>query len=358
MATVRSTVVDATPAFVAGSFGAQDIRLATMSNELPGLFESGHFASTQRAAGANMSVDLATGAALLSPGSATLQGSYVGYNETAGYNTSSTGGMTWPAADGANPRIDLLCLEVRDTAEDGSGSTGFGLRLETGTANAGATHQNFTAYWPTVPTGCVPIAAVRMPAAATTITTANITNLNPVAGGRSAYSYAATADTTASTTYTRLTTHDGVFVYVPHANARVRVFMESHWKISAASGTQGVTLFLNDTQVKVRNATNGAPVVGGYEQTSIGTFYSRLTTSVYDSGGATIQLFFSVAGATADVTDVTTGVAGYSAAAGEPPGGVEISQLAAGWYLIEPRYKTSANTLSVRERRVWAEVVA
>ncbi len=36
---------------------------------------------------------------------------------------------------------------------------------------------------------------------------------------------------------------------------------------------------------------------------------------------------------------------------------MDITQLAAGWYVIEQRYKTSANTLTVDERRMWAEVI-
>ena len=347
-----TSIIDATPAFVAGTFDAKDVRLAAIGNALPGLFASGHLAVTQRAAGANMSVDVGAGQCFVDPGAVAYQGPYVVRND-ASFNTLSDGGYAWTAADATNPRIDLLCIEVADT--DFSGSyTGWKLRIVDGTPNAGATHQLEAAYWPAVPTGCVPIAAIRIPASDTTIGTAEITNLNPIGGvGRSAARYTTTAETTTSATSARLATPDALLVYVPSTSAVVRLYAELHWKISVASGTQNANLFIDGAALKYRNGTNGAPAAGaGKSITSLSTFYGRLST-VSD---LTSTLFSGTAGATADVTDITTGVCGAPAAGGAL-GPITISQLSAGWHLFELRFSTSANTLSVRERRMSAEVI-
>jgi hypothetical protein len=324
----------------------------------PGLIARGDFAVTQRAAGANMSVDIAAGAAIVYPAQVTRQGPYYVQSD-ATYNTSSDGGYSWTAADATNPRIDLVCLEVKDNAEDASGSTGLRFRIVDGTPSASATHQLLTTYWPAVPTGCVPIAAIKIPATDTSISTTDITNLNPIAGPNQAYNYISTAETTTSASYTRLTNSNGtadfVFVYVPHAYARVKVFAEGWWK-AASAATGGTTFYLNDTQLKFRNLTNGAPAVAGYE-VSLGTaaFHSRYTTA-HGGNTSTTQFFSSVVGATADVSNITTGIGGASTNVAPAP--VEITQLAAGWYVIEQRFKTSASTLTVDERYLWAEVIA
>jgi len=196
-----------------------------------------------------------------------------------------------------------------------------------------------------------------VPAAVTTLTTANITNLNPIGGvGRSASLYTSAAETTTSATYARLATPDALLVYVPHTRAQVRLFSEAHWKISVASGTQGVTLFVDGAQLKYRNSTNGAPASGGYEITSLATFFSHLRSYANSGTSATAQFFVTVAGATADISDVTTGLGGGGVVGS--PYEMSVRQLPVGWHLIEQRYKTSANTLTVQQRRMSAEVVA
>lgn len=350
MATLRSSVVDATPQFVTGTFDAKDVRLATMLNMQRGLFSSTDFAVTEKSV-PNMSVDIAPGRCLLDPGNSTFQGLYTAVRATS-YNTATDGAITWTAADATNPRIDLLCIEVRDTAEDASGATGWGFRVETGTANASATHQLETAYWPTIPTGVVPIAAIHIPAADTAINTASITNLKPMGGYRGvcAGPNGAAGESTASTTYVRLTTPDFLFVYVPHAAAQIRFGMFGQWKISVASGNQFVTLFLNGTQIKSATAGGAPAVLEGHGATIQGTAntYRHLTTY-----GLSWTSDFSGA---ADVSDVATGMT-FSGTGSTATANMGIIGLPAGWYVVEQRYKTTANTLTARNRYLWAEVV-
>ena len=343
----NTSIVQSTPGFVTGTFAAKDVRLNTLGNALPGLFEAGDFAVSQRGAGANMSVDIAQGRAIIDPQAATHQGSYSVYrtNGTA-YNTSADGGYTWTAADGTNPRIDLLCLEIKDTAVDSSGVTGFRFRIVDGTPNASATHQLEAAFWPAIPTGCVPIAAIRVPAAATTLTTTNITNLNPVGGGRRTFNDAATSETTTSATYARLATPDFAFMYVP-ANSLVHLFHQALIKISVASGTQKLAWFVNGNQAKFSSsAGTGVPAVSEFSAT-LGTFFSHIVTGI---GAPSNAVWRETNVATADQTDVTTGTFPSDAGTTTIGGYVPIFGLPAGWYLFEVKYQTSANTLTVKNR--------
>lgn len=360
----NTTIVDATPGFTPGTFDAQDVRIGLIGNILPGVFSRGDFAVTQRAAGANMSVDIAPGRAFIEPADVSFQGVYSAYT-TAAYNTNSDGGYVWAAADATNPRIDLLCVEVRDT-DFGGAYTGFRFRIVDGTPNAGATHQLVTSQWPAIPAGCVPIAAIRVPAGATTLTTANITSLNAVGGtGRVSWNQISGVETTTSATYTRLSTPDFVTAYVPHAAARVRVMYKAQWK-SAAAATGGIALFVNSVQLK-GPVNAGAPVTMNFEL-AMGTanVYSHIHSAITNQGEAfaTLAGFHSVAGATGDVSDVTTGqafTAGGNAtlqAGSAVSGPIDVIGLPTGWYVFEVRYKTSASTLSVRERTMWAGVVS
>lgn len=365
----NTSLVSSTPGYVPGTYGARIVRNAsvgTMVNAGGGLLSNGDHACTQRGAGANMSVDIGAGRAFVVPTASTYQGPYYCEN-LASYNTSSSGGYTWTAADGSNPRIDLVCIEVKDTNEDASGTTGWRYRIVDGTANAGATHQLETQYWPAVPSGCLPIAAIRVPAAATTLTTTNITNLNPsVQCGRMAYNTIATAETTTSASYARMTssagTADFCTVYVPHTSAIVRVLWKASWKISVASGTQNAAIFLGTpasapVQLKA-TAGNGAPAVSEYAITSLGTFYSWLYTS--PAFNTATLLMESVANATSDATEVTTGeiISSAPGSAATTWNWVPIQGLAVGWYTVEVKYKTSANTLSAKNRELRVEVLS
>lgn len=346
MTTLTSSVLDSTPNFVDGTFGAKDVRLAALGNALPGLFAADDFAASQRAAGANMSLDIAQGCAFVDPRQATHQGVYLVRRTSATpWNTSADGGITWTPADGSNPRIDLVLLEVKDNAEDASGTTGFRIRIETGTANASATHQLEVAYWPSIPAGCVPIAAVLVPAAATTLTTANITNLNPIGGtGRAATKYTAAVETITASSYARPATPDFLMVYVPNVAALVRLSMLGHMKVNVASGTQYMALFINGIQLKSDLLTDGAPQDEFTLANPAQTIWGRYVTDGGE-GNSIAQ------GTGSDVSDVSTGMTvGQS-------GSIEIHALTAGWHVIEARFKTTANTVSIRERYMRAQVI-
>lgn len=359
-------LVDATIDFVVGTFDAQDVRLGAIGNALPGLYAKNDFTVAQRAAGANMSVDISSGRCFLEPGGpASQQGCYLARSETT-YNTSSDGGYTWTAADPTNPRTDLLCIEAADVDEGGS-FTGYKFRIVDGTANASATHQLITQYWPAIPNYVVPLAAINIPAADATINTASISNLNPI-GGSSRTSYNSngnTADTTTSASFVRLTNSDAVFVYVPNANARVKFGYKAQWKSSAAQ-VAGIGLFIgaaNSASVQLKAPICGAPVTSDYElNLGAAALYSHLGTQNPSNAttAATLAGFISIAGVTGDASDVATGqILGSGTSSTQYIGSspLEIFGLTAGWYLFEPQYKIAGGaTLSVRNRYSWVEV--
>jgi len=182
----------------------------------------------------------------------------------------------------------------------------------------------------------------------------------PIAGSSDTRtsSIISTAETTASSTYTTLATPDQVSINVG-AKDIVRVRYKAQWKISVSSGVQTASFFLNGVQLKSpKNA--GAPTVTECQFTSLATFYSHLVSTGSDTQGG----LASTIGATADVTDVTTGqMLGFdhsTSSAGNTasvPGPFEIHGLAAGAYTLSVQFKTTANTLSVRNRSLWVEVV-
>jgi microcystin-dependent protein len=131
-----------------------------------GVAGSGDMAVAQRSAGANMSVDIAAGEAYVQGDSVTNQGFYFALND-ATYNLT---GFT--AAHGSLPRIDRVVLRVRD-AFHGDAASDVAFAILTGTATSGATLANTTGA-ATPGNGELVLANILVPAAATTITTANI----------------------------------------------------------------------------------------------------------------------------------------------------------------------------------------
>jgi hypothetical protein len=131
-----------------------------------GVVTSGDMAVAQRAAGANLSVDVAAGQAVVQGDSITNQGMYYAYNDGVVNVTGFT------AAHATLPRVDRVLLRVRD-AFHGDAANDVAFVIVTGTATAGATLTNLAGA-AAVPGSQLLLANVLIPAAATTITTANI----------------------------------------------------------------------------------------------------------------------------------------------------------------------------------------
>ena len=136
-----------------------------------GVRGGGDLVASQRAAGADMSVDLAFGYALVQGDSVVGQGYYHVFNNAA-YNLTG-----FAAAHATLPRVDRVVLRARDMFH-GDAANDVAPLILTGTATAGATLANLTGA-AAVANNQLLIANVLMPAAAVSITTANIADVRP-----------------------------------------------------------------------------------------------------------------------------------------------------------------------------------
>lgn len=122
----------------------------------------------QRAAGANMSVDIAAGSAVVQDDHATGGGFYA-------YTLATAANVAVGAADGTNPRIDRVVVRVRDAAY-GDAANDSAPVVVAGTPTAGATLVNLNGA-AAVPGSSLLLANVLVPTSSTTVTTANIGNV-------------------------------------------------------------------------------------------------------------------------------------------------------------------------------------
>jgi hypothetical protein len=153
---------------LAAMFGAPVAALVeaigiTTAGGAHGVVGSGDLAVTQRGAGANMSVDVAAGRAVIrsTEASSLAAGAYTFLND-------ATVNLSISAADATNPRIDLVIAQVRDSNYSGA-NTDARLAVVTGTPAASPSP-------PAVPDSCVVLAQVAVAALASSITNANITD--------------------------------------------------------------------------------------------------------------------------------------------------------------------------------------
>lgn len=147
-------------------YSALDLRRSDVPSPIQeGVYAAGDFMVTQRASGANLSVDIATTGAFaaVQGDSVTGQGLYVvGPHATNPINEAIT------TANATNPRIDQVILEVQDNLHDASGANLARVRVLAGTATAGATLANRFGI-ATLPGSALLLADVLVPATDTTI---------------------------------------------------------------------------------------------------------------------------------------------------------------------------------------------
>lgn len=147
------------------------------------------FEVTQRGAGVNLSVDIAANisdaqgsgiAAVVMGDSVTAQGLYAVPPHSVAINEAVA------AAHATLPRVDRVVLEIQDNTHDASGQNRFQVRVISGTATSGATLDNLTGV-AAVPSNCLLLADVHVPATDTTIANSQIRDRRKWARG--AYMY-------------------------------------------------------------------------------------------------------------------------------------------------------------------------
>lgn len=143
-----------------------------------GIVHAGHFKVSQRGAGANQSVDVAAGEAWVDGDSVADQGYYHVVND-------ATVNVPVAAANGSNPRIDAIVLNVVDSTEVG-GSDEYKLESLSGTATAGATLANLKGA-PAIGNTKLLLAYVLVPTSSTEVINARIGGLRDPRAGLTGY---------------------------------------------------------------------------------------------------------------------------------------------------------------------------
>lgn len=206
-ATITPTLGSAPVTLQAGNYSAIDDRRFWGSGLGEGYLSTGSYQVIQRAAGANMTVDVASSVgdgAVVTGDSVTAQGKYFVPPTAANVNVDIA------AADATNPRNDLVVLEVKDDQHDAGGLNLARVRVITGTPNASAALTDAPGVngTPALPSSCMPLAVVNVLAGATSIVTARISDRRPVARPYSRLAYA-TFTTASATSATHTTYQDG-----------------------------------------------------------------------------------------------------------------------------------------------------
>jgi hypothetical protein len=225
----RPLYLSATGGDATFSYSAQDDR--TLIDALvfgSGVSWNNDLAVSQRAAGANFSVDVAAGHCVIPGTSVADQGKYVCQN-TATLNVVITG------APGSGTRYDLIYAQVRDKAADGGSNYDFTIASLTGTVGSGL---------PATPANAIPLAQVGPIVSSTaSITSALITNLRPQfspAGFRARSADVATQQTTTSTSYTNLATVGPAVTLPLFAGQQVMVTIAARMQNSVGAGFAAV----------------------------------------------------------------------------------------------------------------------
>ena len=144
-----------------GTYSAKTVRqmMALLGTE--GVVGNG-YAVTQRGAGADMSIDVSPGSAFVVGDDETGQGTYLCVS-TASRNVPVL------AADPSNPRIDIVCVTVRDSVAGGASDDDFTVQVIAGTP-AGAPSV------PATPDSAIKVAEIAVGTGVTSILNADITD--------------------------------------------------------------------------------------------------------------------------------------------------------------------------------------
>lgn len=174
-ATITPTLGSAPVTLQAGNYSAIDDRRFWTAALQEGVLSGGSYQVIQRAAGANMTVDVACSVgngAIVQGDSVTAQGAYFVPPTAANVNVDIA------AADATNPRNDLVVLEVKDDQHDAGGLNLARVRVITGTANASAAIGNAPGAngTPALPSSCLLLAVVNVTAGLTSVVTARISD--------------------------------------------------------------------------------------------------------------------------------------------------------------------------------------
>lgn len=264
----------------------------------PGVFGAGDFKATQRGAGANMSVDIAAGDAWVAGTDTTRQGNYMVTNDALVNVATDTTGVAWAVGNGSLPRIDQVILRLFDT-QDGSSangnktSDGAQLLVLLGTATSGATLDNRTGA-AALPSSCIRLADVLVPAAATTVTTANIRDRRPWARGAYFRATRSAADyTTGSASFVPIDSTN-LLPRIECSGNPLKIMLLSQWTHSVGSGTVILTPWIDSAAAGV--GTNG--LTRTQQSVAVADILAATFDVVPSAGSHTVGVAYATSAAT------------------------------------------------------------
>lgn len=163
------------------TYGFEKLRYLLKSMGIQeGVVDPGDKKVSQRAAGgAAMFVDIAAGRGFIEGDTGTRNGLYHSVND-------ATVTIAVPASHATLPRVDVVVEEVRDTSDLGSAADDVLPRVISGVATAGATQDNAfdgSHGGPAIPNNCNVLGQLLIPAASTSVVTANIRDRRKWANG-------------------------------------------------------------------------------------------------------------------------------------------------------------------------------
>lgn len=166
-------------------------------------------------------------------------------------------------------------------------------------------------------------------------------------------SIVATSQTRTSSTYGTLTTPDSVANVVVPTDGIVQVRYVAQWSI-AGTATANAAIFIDSTQVTAPQSNSLAdPSIGVLDNASGDRWlssYGQGLISDHAAGGTGLP----ASPATTGQIISTIGGTGLPASGG---GGACEIYLAAGTYTVSVQFKTSASTLTVKNRKLWVRVL-
>lgn len=254
-ATITPTLGSAPVTLQAGNYSAIDDRRFWGAGLGEGYLSTGSYQVIQRAAGANMTVDVASSVgegAVVQGDSVTGQGRYFVPQTPSNVNVDIA------AADATNPRNDLVVLEVKDDQHDAGGLNLARVRVITGTPNASAalTDAPGANGTPALPSSCMPLAVVRVAAGATSIATAAISDRRTAARPYAVLGRV-TSTSSSVTSATHTTSQDGsnpLSVSITYAASRILRVTAVEQPL-ANGGANGVQFLLQRGSTNVSSFT-------------------------------------------------------------------------------------------------------
>lgn len=213
-----------------------------------GVLGATDFDPSQRGAGANMSVDIAAGDALVQGDDVTRQGLYHVVNDAV-VNAPIA------AAHATLPRIDQVILHVYDSTVVGVSDVPL-IEVVTGTPTAGATLDNRNGA-AALPNNAIRLADVLVGAAVVTILDANIRDRRPWARGFYHSAVRSSGDLTTSSSSSVALSAADFQKRVECSGAPLRVMLLGRMASNTANTTVAAALFLDGVQA---TAAQGAAV--------------------------------------------------------------------------------------------------